>query len=142
MKIKFYGGPMHGKTEYVTDDVFRRGRLEVPMPKLGHRLYLQEAFDPLAPLSLQGPTYDTISYYFRMYAMDEITPALAHVRKYMWVAVFEQSELLSRELWDLERDMRHVPWEWVQLPSFLYEFEAWWERQLHIRGVKKILPYL
>lgn len=143
MNIKFYGGPLHGKAQHITDDALRAGRLEVAMPKLVRPpLYLRESFDSLAPLSMRGPTYDTITYYFRMYTMGEVTPTLAHVRRDKWAAVFEQAELTHREMWDLERDMRNVPWEWMQEPSIVYDFEQWWEKQLHIRGVKKILSYL
>jgi hypothetical protein len=66
---------------------------------------------------------------------------MAEVRKAIFIAVLENAEIFEHEQWEMEKDMRDLPWVWVHEPSILYNFEQWWEKQLHDRNVKKVLPY-
>jgi hypothetical protein len=61
----------------------------------------------------------------------------AKVFKEQIVGVFEGDELLSREYWELERDMSELPWQWARKPNFLTEFDQWFEYTLDEIGWKR-----
>jgi hypothetical protein len=134
-KIKFYGGPMHGLEESIPDEILDRRRYEVCERAFRFR---RSPFMPMPKPVADTQVVDRTTYYFKLYTLAETTKAMAGVHKTTMVAVLEGAKLTYREMYDMERDMLKLPWEWDKEPSVIYEFEAWWEKQLHVRGVKKV----
>jgi len=130
MKLKMYGGPGHGKV--ITCDTFPV-RVEHVADRLPERPFWNDV-----PL-VCPETIETRTYYTQMFSIQEMSEAGSMLRKTMMVLLLEGSELTRRELRDLERECYEQPWKWLVEPSFLYEFDKWWEWRLHVNNVKQVI---
>ncbi|MHC4121280.1 MAG: hypothetical protein ACYSWO_27715 [Planctomycetota bacterium] len=128
--VKLYGGPRH-QHEMCVDDLCHR--IECPMP---HTMPLPR-IRPLWEEPHFERTWQTCTYYLRPYMIQGKTEEGAKVFKEQIVGVFEGDELLSREYWELERDMSELPWQWARKPNFLTEFDQWFEYTLDEIGWKR-----
>lgn len=70
-----------------------------------------------------------------------MTKAKAYVYADIEIAQYEGAELTQQEKFDLDHELRNAPIKWKREPSFLYEFDRWWEWKLHLAGVKKVWVY-
>jgi hypothetical protein len=87
------------------------------------------------------PNFEITSYYLRLYRQEGRTQARARMEREMWLLMWEGGDLLTREMYDVERDLETVPWKWKREPSFLREFDRWYEKTLHELGWKRIQVY-
>ncbi|MHC4302788.1 MAG: hypothetical protein ACYS7Y_36480 [Planctomycetota bacterium] len=126
MKITLYGGPAHGQPAWIDDDG-GCGRLEVlvkpPVPT-------PMSFRLDDPPDYRALNRETTSYYVKQYVIQAETEAGALVYREKWVGVWEHGGLMDREQYELEREMRDIPWKWVRKPNFLTEFDQWFEYTL------------
>jgi hypothetical protein len=128
-KVKCYGGPLHGTVKNLDKGV-RRFEVAVrfsPDPYLAN-IYTQAA---MAAEYLAPKPMETLSYFLQAWHQDAITVAGARVRRHLFVALLEGTEVLDRERRDLEWDMQTKMWEWLDKPNFLTQFDQWWEYQLN-----------
>jgi hypothetical protein len=82
-------------------------------------------------------TFETTTYYRKRYRMNGWTPAGIRLVREMDILLLEgQDNLLPRELYDLERELRALPWGWPAKPSFLKKFDQWFEWTLYHKDPK------
>jgi hypothetical protein len=128
--VKCYGGPYHGREATVTDG---KGRFEAffrigPPPVIRT---CEDFFMAYAP-RLDKP--DVYTYFISEYRQVGFTAAGSEVRRKMCIALLDGCDLTSREFCDIERDMEKVPWKWLKKPSFLTQFDQWFEYTLNEIG--------
>lgn len=131
--VKCYGGPAHGHTMDLDDLTARQSRrFEV----MGRSTIDRPRYAPW-PLDLRippPPLRITSTYYLQTYEQTGRTDLGAVVYRQLQVALLEGADLMLRERHELEDAMQHTPWTWSKEPSFLYQFEQWWEKALQDVG--------
>jgi hypothetical protein len=87
------------------------------------------------------PAFETNTYYLQTYSQGGVTECRSEVFRDLRVAIVDGADLTCRERHELERAMEDIPWLWRLAPSILHQFEAWWEKALHDKGLKKAHIY-
>lgn len=132
-RIKCFGGSMHGKT--VTRDVGAPPRFMAPVRKPRPKLHMPEVWKN--GLLLPPKMYDIHSYHLCQWAQHGVTEQYARVSRCLTIGLLEGTDLLPQEQDDLDWEMSKQRWEWVEKPSFLTEFEQWWEWALAVHALKQ-----
>lgn len=129
-KVKFYGGCLHGQELWIRDDQDRIEAYDRRFVRDRMSIYAPERFDmPVAEIA------DRCSYEIRHYREQR-----GNCRRRMVVGLLEGSSLLHGEEYELERDMDRIPWQPITIPSFLYEFDRWYNVRMYlITGRKEFL---
>jgi hypothetical protein len=55
--------------------------------------------------------------------------------------MWERGELTVIDKYEVESDIRRVEWILEKEPSILYDFDQWWEWQLHLIGWEPFYVY-
>ena len=139
IKVKCYGGPAHGHTMNLDDAAHR---FEMFVEPRVDRVSFQPYPPHLSDALLVRPSRIEINtYYLQTYKQEGITEYRSEVFRYLRVAIVDGADLTREEKYELEDTMDHVPWLWKLAPSYLYQFEAWWEKALHDVGWEKARIY-
>jgi hypothetical protein len=124
MRVKLYGGPAHKQVktinEWQTRIFFRQPQ------RFNHR----DAHFPLLPLQ----DYSECSYYLHLHAEQSYTNAGAIVSRELFIGTWEDGVLHLHEEAEVRRDLSRQPWQWRNKPSFLHNFDQWWERESYLLG--------
>ena len=111
-KVKFYGGPKHGHVMAIND--VRR----ISFPYAPPRRINWSNLD-ITPAEI---TFSEVSYYIQIWAENKWKPKRY---KKIKIAIYEDSKILSKDKYEMERDFDKVPWTVEKADSFLYDFEQW-----------------
>lgn len=136
-----YGGPGHG--QWWPEDNFELTRVppRVELVVQAQAPPCWHAEDPPywhADVPIISPPYEQATYYVHKCVTKSVTEAGSVVRKELRILLLEGSDLFPSELSDMRRDLRSLPWKWERAPSILYEFDKWWEWQLHMNGIREV----
>lgn len=113
--VKFYGGPLHRQENYVEEGCLRVDAMD--------RRFESRRLDFYMDLS-RPPVYEPISK--ASYEINWWQERRGIMGRRMRVAIIEgKGNLLDREEYEIERDIRGVPWQPVKQPSILHNFETW-----------------
>ena len=128
--VKCYGGPSHRQIIAIEDGRYRvefaaRRSLSCSLPW---------GDEPISVMQ----DHQRLVYYLRTYRERAITLKGAIVYKDVEVLLYEDSDLTRHEQWDMEHELRELPWKWVCEPSFLHEFDQWFEWRCHENGWEKV----
>jgi hypothetical protein len=117
--VKFYGGPMHGKTWTVEDGQFRLEAVET----LGQRVSFRDR-----PIDYQrpSPTLEHRTYHIKRYAESWSHTIVREIE----VAVLEGADLFPRERHELDRDLQKSEWFITHRVSMLKDFSEWWTQTI------------
>jgi len=120
MKIKLYGGVLHGKEVYADPHA---SRIETNVPRRARIEYLQ-------PWS-RGPVHMDLPRR-QSYTIETFHEARGLMYRRLSIGVIDgEKNLTEEERWDISKDLSRVPWSPVQPPSILDEFESWWNQTLY-----------
>lgn len=128
-KVKFYGGVLHGQEQWLEDKCHRIEAMDNRFSRNSVRdLYLHPELPVMRVM-------DRSSYEIRRYHEER-----GNCRRQMQIGLLEGASLLYSEDCELCRDMDKRPWEVVTVPSFLYEFDRWYNVKMYqITGRKEFL---
>jgi hypothetical protein len=90
---------------------------------------------------LRQPTWDNETYYIQRYHQRGVSLAGNRFYRYIAIALWERGELTVRDKYELEDDIQRETWILEKEPSILYEFDQWWEWQLHLIGWESFYVY-
>jgi len=128
MRVKLYGGPAHKQiktlNEWQTRIFFRQPQ----------RFNHHDAYHP--PIDFQ-PNADC-SYYLHLHAEQTYTDAGALVFRELFIGTWEDGGLHMHEEAEVQRDLCQQPWQWRNNPSFLHNFDQWWERETYLLGYNNL----
>lgn len=120
--VKFYGGVAHGQVRTIRDNERR-----VEVCSYGHHSRDDFRYALHAPPDMNiRNRIDRDSYEIHRYYEE-----CGNCRRYLDIAQLEGTKLLDREKYELDRDMDQVPWQPITIPSFLYEFERWYNVKMY-----------
>ncbi len=130
VKIKFYGGCLHGQEQWIQDGQHRIEAYDRRFVRDRMSIYAPERFDmPVATIM------DRCSYQIQRYHEHR-----GNCYREMMIGLLEGTSLLHGEEYELERDMDRIPWKFRTIPSFLYEFDRWYNVRMYlITGRKEFL---
>lgn len=130
-QVKFYGGPAHGRIEDIQDGCHQ---IHVPVSRFTRIEYVPRELTMSE--MLREPTWENETYYIQRYHQRGVSFAGNQFYRHIAVAMWERGELTVRDQYEVESDIRRVEWILEKEPSILYDFDQWWEKQLHEIGWK------
>lgn len=124
--VKFYGGPLHGQHKTLSDGQHRiQCRATTPS-------YRPARFNPwdrdAPPVSMRdtGEVRD-VSYEILRY-----NERRGNCYRVVHCAVLEgEKNILDHERWEMEREIDKIPWQIYDMPSFLCQFDRWWNCKMY-----------
>lgn len=122
MRVKYYGGPMHGQVHELIPGT---RRVDCVDNRFNADQYSR--YHP-TPIPIK-PSFQT-----RSYEVNKYQERRGNMWRMMNVAVIEgQKNLLPHEEWEIRRDLDKVPWSAYRMPSILYEFDRWFNLTVYLK---------
>lgn len=126
LDIKLYGGPAHGLVHTVECNQYQKSkthRIDALNEVLRRPVVLRHTDADL----WQPQPYTLASYYLQPFAQQFINPQR---ERSLWIGLCENCELLNREYYELEQDIRRIPWIFPEV-SILNDFHEWFAQAVY-----------
>ena len=128
--MKCFGGPLHLQN-HEPNPAFYHDRFEIPSVPPS---YIYDwNYDP-------EPYYCDLGYITSTYMILRYRDNRGNMYREIEIAVYE-GQLLPREEREMQWELDPIPWKPTHEPSFLYEFERWWNLMMYRRTGKVCYLY-